>query len=240
MRAKRAFTLIELLVVIAIIAILAAILFPVFAKAREKARQSSCQSNLKQLSVAIQQYTQDYDERFCVATMGNTNTALGWGDALDAYIKNMQVFDCPSINVRMAINTAVIPNRYYRRDTGNGAANDGNCTPDYSYACNNWVDGTNPQTRGPFDSFRSLAEIGRPAEVITIADGDGATRFAASAGLFTLAALNGQVDWDRHNEGINVSYVDGHVKWGRTTDLAAEGPNTSATYRDIPWNALRP
>ncbi len=60
---RRAFTLIELLVVIAIIAILAAILFPVFAKAREKARQSSCQSNVKQLGLAFMQYTQDYDEK---------------------------------------------------------------------------------------------------------------------------------------------------------------------------------
>ena len=60
---RRAFTLIELLVVIAIIAILAAILFPVFAKAREKARQSSCLSNTKQLALGMLQYTQDYDER---------------------------------------------------------------------------------------------------------------------------------------------------------------------------------
>src|SRR5512137_1152715 len=61
---RRAFTLIELLVVIAIIAILAAILFPVFAKAREKARQSSCQSNLKQIGLAFMQYAQDYDEQY--------------------------------------------------------------------------------------------------------------------------------------------------------------------------------
>ena len=64
MRRVRGFTLIELLVVIAIIAILAAILFPVFAKAREKARMSSCQSNLRQLSQAAVQYSSDYDERF--------------------------------------------------------------------------------------------------------------------------------------------------------------------------------
>ena len=61
---KRGFTLIELLVVIAIIAILAAILFPVFAKAREKARQTTCLSNVKQITLGILQYAQDYDERF--------------------------------------------------------------------------------------------------------------------------------------------------------------------------------
>ena len=66
---RRGFTLIELLVVIAIIAILAAILFPVFARAREKARQASCQSNLKQLTLGVLMYAQDYDEKFPIATM---------------------------------------------------------------------------------------------------------------------------------------------------------------------------
>src|SRR5438874_7363740 len=70
-RTQSAFTLIELLVVIAIIAILAAILFPVFGRARENARRSSCQSNLKQLGIAIMQYTQDYDERMPLMEANN-------------------------------------------------------------------------------------------------------------------------------------------------------------------------
>ncbi|MFA4044255.1 MAG: hypothetical protein HZRFUVUK_001041, partial [Candidatus Fervidibacterota bacterium] len=76
-RMHRGFTLIELLVVIAIIAILAAILFPVFARAREKARQASCQSNLKQIGLAIFQYAQDYDERLPLAWYG---PGTPWGD----------------------------------------------------------------------------------------------------------------------------------------------------------------
>jgi prepilin-type N-terminal cleavage/methylation domain-containing protein/prepilin-type processing-associated H-X9-DG protein len=87
------FTLIELLVVIAIIAILAAILFPVFAKAREKARQASCQSNEKQLGVAIMQYTQDFDENFPAGQSGNTNQ--GWAGQIYGYVKSTGVYHCP-------------------------------------------------------------------------------------------------------------------------------------------------
>jgi prepilin-type N-terminal cleavage/methylation domain-containing protein/prepilin-type processing-associated H-X9-DG protein len=91
-RKSRAFTLIELLVVIAIIAILAAILFPVFAKAREKARQASCASNLKQLGLAIIQYTQDYDE-----TMPNGVLPNGtWRHLIYPYVKSTGVYKCPS------------------------------------------------------------------------------------------------------------------------------------------------
>jgi prepilin-type N-terminal cleavage/methylation domain-containing protein len=117
---QRAFTLIELLVVIAIIAILAAILFPVFAQAREKARQASCVSNYKQMATSIIMYTQDYDELFPLGTVHNGTTWLGanapnvlttppdlrppattarmvhWAAAIQPYNKNYQIYDCPS------------------------------------------------------------------------------------------------------------------------------------------------
>jgi prepilin-type N-terminal cleavage/methylation domain-containing protein/prepilin-type processing-associated H-X9-DG protein len=90
----RGFTLIELLVVIAIIAILAAILFPVFARARENARRSSCQSNMKNIGLAFQQYLQDYDELF---PQGVVTYNAGWASyELQPYIKSTQVFTCPS------------------------------------------------------------------------------------------------------------------------------------------------
>ena len=106
---RRGFTLIELLVVIAIIAILAAILFPVFAQAREKARQTTCVSNLKQIGLALRMYSQDYDETMFASGMLPTMPAtaadgqnivrmIGGGTSyfLQPYIKNQQVFTCPS------------------------------------------------------------------------------------------------------------------------------------------------
>src|SRR5438094_4972769 len=91
----KGFTLIELLVVIAIIAILAAILFPVFARARENARRSSCQSNLKQIGLGMAQYTQDYDETYPIMPY-NGGAGPGLGAYLDSYIKSSQIWRCPS------------------------------------------------------------------------------------------------------------------------------------------------
>src|SRR5919205_3400091 len=93
--ASRAFTLIELLVVIAIIAILAAILFPVFAQAREKARQTACLSNTKQLGLGIMQYVQDYDGYYPYVRVLSTPNS-NWGNAIYPYVKSTQVFVCPS------------------------------------------------------------------------------------------------------------------------------------------------
>jgi len=107
MRSKnRGFTLIELLVVIAIIAILAAILFPVFATAREKARQTSCASNEKQLGLAWIQYCQDYDEDPPWPIGGG---GAGWAGAISAYIKSAGAFWCPSDtnNIAPALWTAI-------------------------------------------------------------------------------------------------------------------------------------
>lgn len=100
---RRAFTLIELLVVIAIISVLAAILFPVFAKAREKARQTACVSNLKQVGLGVLQYLQDFDENYPVSfyqaadgTFSASRTPMSWPRIVQPYIKSVQIFRCPS------------------------------------------------------------------------------------------------------------------------------------------------
>ena len=99
-RSLSAFTLIELLVVIAIIAILAAILFPVFAQARAKARQTSCLSNFKQGGLSIMMYVQDYDEAMMPMTweygVWDYQVNKAWPQLTQPYIKNWQIFRCPS------------------------------------------------------------------------------------------------------------------------------------------------
>ncbi len=114
-----AFTLIELLVVIAIIAILAAILFPVFAQAREKARQTACLSNMKQIALGIVQYTQDYDELLPPSRNNSMGVVTPWHWLIQPYVKNLQVFKCPSNQqTGGVVNTPtggmpLIPRSYY-------------------------------------------------------------------------------------------------------------------------------
>lgn len=186
---RRGFTLIELLVVIAIIAILAAILFPVFAKAREKARQSSCTSNLKQLTLGALQYAQDYDEKM---VMHYVITA-GWAavyrpyDLLAPYIKNTQVWYCPS-------NDA-IPYNVQRCNTGHvHVPGGGGCT----VAIGQYKSVTDAALFFDEDAYKTCADLqyGLPgaAPCSGTCTGPSAPKYC-------------------HNDGANISFADGHVKY---------------------------
>ncbi len=186
---KKGFTLIELLVVIAIIAILAAILFPVFARAREKARQTSCLSNVKEIGLGLQMYISDYDERgMSHLTLGPPN--LLWPQMLIPYIKNVQIFTCPS-RPESSWNGGY--------DSGLGYA--------YNYLCSTWY---YPHT---------LSDVDYPSETCVLVDGGysylwytGYYRHIIPAstayGIDGYATLIGQ-----HNDGNNMCFYDGHAKW---------------------------
>jgi len=203
---KRGFTLIELLVVIAIIAILAAILFPVFARAREKARQASCASNVKQIMLGHLMYAQDYDERWCPARLRDptrgSDYRMNYVYGIMPYVKNTQIFICPS-----------------DPDPSDWYAAYNNYLSSYGWNC--WASGTY--------GGRSLAEMKRPAQIIMLLDAENACVKARPSGCTCgcpapqpIARWNdhfSRSDVQRHNEGVNCGFADGHVKWIRAQNL---------------------
>ena len=188
---KRGFTLIELLVVIAIIAILAAILFPVFARARDKANAAACLSNIKQIGLSAHMYMQDFDEHmlFACYSMG-VNDPGGyswwrWYWSLEPYMKNMDVLKCESYR----FNPGRSPNSY-----GYNAYNLG-----YYYR----ADRTTRMYTGVM-----LAEVPEPSNIIMFGP-----RYCASGDDMQRSITYYYCLPQAHNGGDNFCFVDGHAKW---------------------------
>jgi prepilin-type N-terminal cleavage/methylation domain-containing protein/prepilin-type processing-associated H-X9-DG protein len=213
-RRSRGFTLIELLVVIAIIGLLASILFPVFARARENARRASCASNLKQLGLGIMQYVQDYDEYYPFSYGGGSSTtARYWSRDVFPYIKNSQVYVCPSADKPASID--VTNNTSSNFDVRYGMNNDFGTA---SYTCDN-----NPV--GEICRPVKASAIPRPAELLLLID----TREGVSGWAPFMSTYTNPNTESRHFEGANIAYADGHVKWQKEvvyTKQAAEANYT--------------
>ena len=219
MRKQQAFTLIELLVVIAIIAILAAILFPVFAKAREKARQTSCLSNMKQIGLGFAQYTQDYDEQYFARDMGSVSGTISYSfrGAVNPYIKNMQIWACPS-----------------NPNTTGTLANPGCCTEVNTvtgniFRCDYALNDANSQFNG---NYPKLAAITAPAQKILLSEMKGTNweDYASPwwcAGNVPTGAANGNwnVGYAGHTAQFNLLLGDYHAKSMRPNSTA--GPTFS-------------
>jgi prepilin-type N-terminal cleavage/methylation domain-containing protein/prepilin-type processing-associated H-X9-DG protein len=210
---RNGFTLIELLVVIAIIAILAAILFPVFAKAREKARQTACLSNVKQLSLAVQMYAQDYDEKLprhcpCCPSGPPYGHTCAMAEIFP-YVKSSALYSCPSIGHECTMagqayfsggNAVSIP-RSYGWNLGLDRANQARIQ--YPSECIAIADSTN------FDQV----PLNDPAGYRVDCTGNG---YLAPAPRDP-ACCGAHVTWGRvgfrHNGGANCAFLDGHAKW---------------------------
>ena len=205
---RKAFTLIELLVVIAIIAILAAILFPVFARAREKARMASCQSNMKEIMLATLMYASDYDGRVWEAlAAAHANKAR-----LEPYTKNSQIFVCPSKSNQKFCWWEQVP------DPPNSCSYSDAIWGGYALNCEK-SSGYN------FYGVRVLDKCVSPATSICWGERLAGKNYEACfEGHWGAPAFDA-----RHNDGANCAYVDGHVKWQPETLLL------NATTWAITW-----
>ncbi len=221
---RRAFTLIELLVVISIIALLAALLFPAFGRARENARRTSCLSNQKQIGLGFLQYQSDFDGAF---PFTSHVTGLSWTNTLDPYLKNRQIFRCPSD-----------ASASWEQPVG---------SPPKLRVSSYYLNAYLANEAGGTNDFARDASVSSPAKVIYVAEAvDDATGdhfhpqlwgvpydydFGATHGHTDSAPASGGFAWSqtqnrtteialqRHADGSTFTFADGHAKWQKWSQI---------------------
>jgi prepilin-type N-terminal cleavage/methylation domain-containing protein/prepilin-type processing-associated H-X9-DG protein len=242
---RKGFTLIELLVVIAIIALLAAILFPVFARARENARKSACLNNMKQIGLAMAQYTQDFDEMFPYGLNSGANRrGIGWAGMLRPYTKSAQLFSCPNDRPKgtpqpgaaamsYAFNTFVAARNLADLDYVSKRVMNAEALVGFNVVLSN--DSEVGDYKSPVDFGDNLAWLDNAnADQCCGTAYNGVPSGYATGkyrdGVGTNAATTNK---GRHLDGANFLLVDGHVKWyngSQVSFLAANAPNTQISY----------
>ncbi len=218
-RRASAFTLIELLVVIAIIAILAAILFPVFAQAREKARQTACLSNIKQLGMGIQLYAQDYDEILPVVGVSRQNRGP-WMVQIYPYVKNTQAYNCPSLG-----DVNFRPEDLTKAEKNNTS---------YGW---NWNLGNLPEglvLNNTLQDGFSLADLKQPADTIILGDNGFIDENNAIQAAFAMFSVDPRTLAAGSTVTGNAGYI---VKFRHTSTGSVDVKDGSATRR-IPTNGI--
>jgi len=255
---RRGFTLIELLVVIAIIAILAAILFPVFSRAREKARQTACLSNMKQVANALMMYVQDWDETFpfitaCTIVEENKPNNMPQSQ-LHPYIKNAQVWECPSATSNRGRPYQVGPFAF-----------DGAWYYPIEFVGVNITIGCNERLMPNLNCHwegrpYKMSSVVSPAETVAFVDSPHPSGCGGSRVIFANGCgCGGQNDATqrslsrntRHSGGDNIVFADGHVKWMQALALADDclylfdptkslGHHTWFELRGIPRDSILP